>query len=120
MVQKNIILKVLLSTIISFLIFVAVLFGVDPDRFEFFAFVPFYLSLFIFLAGLFFLLRYLIGRISKSESENDLYNFSVQSFLLASLAIGLLILQHTGHFNIVSLVIFFISIIFLEFIISKK
>ena len=118
--QNKLIVKVFSGTIISFLIFIAILFWVDPEKFKIIAFVPFYLSLFIFLWGLFFLVRYYFNRLSKNENENNLYNFTVKSGLLAFLTIGLLLLQHLAYFNIVNLIAFFILIILLEFIISKK
>jgi hypothetical protein len=118
--QNKVIIKVFSGTIVSFLIFIAVLFWVNPEKFKILAFVPFYLSLFIFLWGLFFLIRYYFNRLSKNENKNNLYNFTVQSGLLAFLTIGLLLLQHLSYFNIVNLTIFFILIILLEFIISKK
>ncbi len=120
--QNKIIIKIFFGTVVSFLAFVAVLFFVNPEKFKILAFIPFYLSLFIFLWGLFFLIRYFLNTLSKNKNEdkNNFYNFAVQSGLLTFLTIGLLLLQQLGYFNIINLVIFFILIILMEFIISKK
>ncbi len=112
------IIKVFFGTIIAFLVFIAILFFVDPQKFKILAILPFYLSLFIFLWGLFFQVRYYLNILFKNK--NKFYNFAIESFLLAFLVIGLLLLTQFDHFNIVNILFFFLFIILLEFILSKK
>jgi len=120
MTQKNIFLKITLVTIGSFIVFIAVLFGLDPEKFGILAFIPFYTSFFIFLWGLFFLLRFYSNILLKNNNKNNFYNFTVQSGLLAFLSVGLLLLEHIGRFNTLNIIILFIAMILLEFIFSKK
>ncbi|MEK7452634.1 MAG: hypothetical protein AAB614_00180 [Patescibacteria group bacterium] len=120
MIDKREIGKILLITITSFLVFLSILFKVDPKNAEPLEFIAFYVSIFLSLFGLFFLVGFMVMHLSKKSDSLTFYQSALHGGLLSLLLVGLIMLQHLGYFSFLNIIIFSLGVIFLEFTFSKR
>ena len=119
MTQRGIIGRISIVTIASFLVLFLILFRVDPTQANFLQFSSFYLSMLVFLWGLFFLIEFFVKHILKKSDWTAFYQALLHGGLLASLLLGLLMLQHLGSFTIINVSLLFTCVVTLELIFSK-
>ena len=120
MTQRGIIGKISLVTITSFLVFFLVLFKVDPESAGSLEFFAFYISMFLALWGLFFLIGFSYQSSRKKVDELTVYQTALHGGLLASLMFGLVVLQHLGYATILNISILVVLTVVLEVILSRR
>ena len=120
MTQRGIIGKISLITITSFLVFFLVLFRVDPENAKALEFFTFYISMFLALWGLFFLIGFSFQSARKKVDELTFYQTALHSGLLSSLIFVLVVLQHLGYATILNVSMLVVLAVVLEVILSRR
>ena len=117
--NKGIVVKISTITLLSFAVFFLILLKVDPEKANFIQLSLFYLSMFSFLWGIFFLIEFSIKKILKKVNELTFYQATLHGLLLAVLLVGLLMFQHLGYFNVTNVLILFVLVVISELVFSK-
>lgn len=109
-------------TLIALGLFLAILFNVDPNTSDLITRITFFISLFIFLAGLLTFIGFYL-RIYLSNHEIIYANFPIalrQGILISLLCAGLLALSALDVLNIWSAIIFVLILVIIELFFRSK
>lgn len=118
MEKSWILIGILLSFLISLSSFLSIVFLSNPEQ-GFIFILLFYVSLFIVLFSLFFLIIFIYNKISRTKIGNFSVNIK-QGFLLASIIILILIFQNLKILKWWNLIILFIIFLFVEIFLYKR
>ncbi len=109
-------------TLMALGLFLAILFNVNPDTTDLITQITFFISLFIFLSGLFTFIGFYL-RVYLSNHEIIYANFPIalrQAILVSLLIVGLLALNALRVLNIWSGIIFVLILIIIELFFRSK
>lgn len=118
--MQDIVKKISLGTIATFLVFAIVLYKVDPDKTGVFGFIVFYLSMFTTLFGVFFLIGFYGRKSLKLQDDFAFRNSLWQGGLLSLVVLVGVILEYFDYLNIFTAIVLFLAVIFLEPMFYKK
>lgn len=118
--MQDIIKKISLISVVAFLVFVVVLYKVDPEKAGIFGFSIFYLSIFMVLFGIFFLMGFYGRKILKLQDAFEFRNSLWQGGLLSFTVLSGVMLEYFNYLNIFTAIALFMMIIFLEPVFYKK
>ena len=112
--------KISLISVAAFLVFVVVLYKIDPEETGTLGFIIFYLSMFTVLFGIFFLIGFYGRKALKFQEDFEFRNALWQGGLLSFTVLGGVLLEYIDYLNIFTAITLFLMIVFLEPVFYKK